>query len=73
MVPGYIDENEVFQIAKFIASFNPDIPYSLLGFYSHFYMSDLPLTSHRDAKACRQAALDAGLKKVKVGNIHLLL
>jgi pyruvate formate lyase activating enzyme len=73
MVPGYIDENEVFQIAKFIASFNPNIPYLLLGFYSRFYMPDLPLTSHRHAEACRQAALDAGLKRVKVGNINLLL
>ena len=72
MVPGYIDENEVSGIARFIASLDPDIPYSLLGFYPHFFMPDLPRTSRRHAEACRQAALDAGLKKVKVGNIHLL-
>jgi len=72
LIPGYIDESEVFRIAKFIALLNPEIPYSLLGFYPHFYMTDLPVTSRDHAEACRQAALDAGLKKVKIGNVHLL-
>jgi pyruvate formate lyase activating enzyme len=72
MVPGYIDENEVSGIARFTASLHPDIPYSLLGFYPHYFMPDMPRTSRRHAEACRQAALDAGLKKVKIGNVHLL-
>jgi pyruvate formate lyase activating enzyme len=72
LVPGYIDENEVSQIAAFIAGLSPDIPYSLLGFYPHFFMPDLPRTSRNHAETCRQAALDAGLKKVRIGNVHLL-
>ncbi|MCP2520376.1 radical SAM protein [Candidatus Aminicenantes bacterium AC-335-B20] len=72
LVPGYVDENEVYQIAKFIADLNPEIPYSLLGFYPHFYMPDLPTTSRNHAQKCREVALKAGLKKVKIGNIHLL-
>jgi pyruvate formate lyase activating enzyme len=72
LVPGYIDENEVSEIAGFIASLNPNIPYSLLGFHPHFYMPDLPVTSRRHAAACHQAAVDAGLKNVRIGNIHLL-
>src|SRR3972149_10519475 len=43
LVPGYVDEEEVKSLAHFIASINPDIPYSLLAFHPHFYMSDLPL------------------------------
>jgi pyruvate formate lyase activating enzyme len=62
----------VAHIAGFIASLNPEVSYSLLGFYPHFYMPDLPFTSRRQVEACREAALDAGLKKVKIGNIHLL-
>lgn len=72
LVPGYIDEEEVSQIARFMASLDPEIPYSLLGFCPHFYMPDLPVTSRHHAETCRQAALDAGLKRVKLGNIHLL-
>jgi pyruvate formate lyase activating enzyme len=35
-------------------------------------MSDMPLTSRRLAEKCREAALGAGLKRVRIGNVHLL-
>ena len=72
LVPGYIEREEVYQIAKFIAALDREIPYSLLGFYPHFYFEDLPCTSRRHAQECRQAALEAGLSRVNIGNIHLL-
>lgn len=72
LVPGYIDEEEVGKIARFIASLNPDIPYSLLGFFPHFFMRDLPTTSGRHAQRCLDAAHKAGLKRVRIANIHLL-
>lgn len=73
LVPGYIDEEEIRSIARFIASIHPSIPYSLLGFYPHFFMSDMPLTSKDLAYSCLQAAREEGLTNVRVGNIHLLL
>jgi len=72
LVPGYIDEQEIRGIAGFIASISPDIPYSLLAFYPHFYMSDLPLTSRKMAERCLAAAHEEGLKNVRMGNVHLL-
>jgi pyruvate formate lyase activating enzyme len=72
LVPGYMDAEEIGKIARFIASVNTDVPYSLLAFYPHFYMSDMPLTSRRLAEECREAALEAGLKRVRIGNVHLL-
>ncbi|RJP69199.1 MAG: radical SAM protein [Candidatus Abyssobacteria bacterium SURF_17] len=72
LVPGYIDEAEVRNIASFIAELNPHIPYSLLAFHPQFMMEDLPVTSRRHAEACHEAALSAGLKRVRIGNIHLL-
>ncbi|MFW6125703.1 MAG: radical SAM protein [Chloroflexota bacterium] len=35
LIPGYIDAKEVAAIASFIASLDPDIPYSLLAFHPH--------------------------------------
>ena len=61
-----------FKISRFIASVDPDIPYSLLGFYPHFFMSDLPGTSRTLAERCRTIAYEEGLKRVKIGNAHLL-
>jgi pyruvate formate lyase activating enzyme len=72
IIPGYIDEEEIGRIAKFIASVNQDIPYSLLAFYPHFYMEDLPLTTKELAYRCLDVAKNEGLKNVRIGNIHLL-
>lgn len=72
LVPGYIDEDEVANIARFIAGLDPEIPYSLLGFHPRFYMDDLPRTSLRHAKRCLEAAQKTGLKCVRIGNLHLL-
>jgi len=72
LVAGYIDEDEIRNIARFIASINPDIPYSLLAFYPHFYMSDIPLTKTITAETCMRAAQEEGLRNVRIGNIHLL-
>lgn len=72
LVPGYIDADEIGGIASFIASADPDIPYSLLAFHPRFMMSDLTTTSSVQAQRCLAAARDAGLTRVKVGNVHLL-
>jgi len=72
LVPGYVDAEEVGEIARFIASFDPDIPYALLGFHPHFYIHDLPRTSVRHAEEAQAAARAAGLTNVRIGNRHLL-
>jgi pyruvate formate lyase activating enzyme len=72
LVPGYVDTEEVSQIANFIANLDKDIPYALLGFHPQFYMTDLPSTSKRHAEECKTAAEKEDLHNVRIGNIHLL-
>jgi pyruvate formate lyase activating enzyme len=72
MVSGYIDAQEVGHIAEFIESLNPEIPYSLLAFHPEYKMTDLPATSRKQAQECLAAARQAGLTRVRVGNMHLL-
>jgi len=72
LVPGYVDVEEVNEIGHFIASLDPEIPYSLLGFNPMCSMSDLPTTSREHAARAREAAVAAGLQNVHIGNIHLL-
>lgn len=72
LVPGYVDEQEIGQIAAFISSLNPDIPYSLLAFHPHFHMQDLPPTSREHALQCLETARSKGLRRVRIGNLHLL-
>jgi len=72
LVPGYIEEEEVAKLAEFIARINPEIPYSLLAFHPQFLMKDLPPTSRKQAEKCYEAARRAGLRRIHLGNIHLL-
>jgi pyruvate formate lyase activating enzyme len=73
LVPGYIEVEEVRHLARFIASIDKDIPYSLLAFHPHFRMADLPLTPRRRAEKCLEAAREEGLSRVRLGNAHLLV
>lgn len=72
LVPGYVDEEEVLGISSFLAGLDPSIPYCLLAFYPSFVLVDLPTTSREHAQRCLEVAYSAGLKRVRVGNEHLL-
>jgi len=72
LVPGYVDAREVKAIASFIAELDANIPYALLGFHGDFLMTDLPATSWKQAESCLAAAKAAGLKRVRLGNVHIL-
>ena len=72
LVLGYIDAREVEAIASFIAELDTDIPYVLLGFHGDFLMTDLPSTSWKQAEGCLAAARAAGLKRLHLGNVHIL-
>ena len=72
LVPGYVDIYEIKGLARFIASLDPAIPYTLLAFHPDFKMDDLPSTSREHATQCLKVAQDEGLTNVNVGNLHLL-
>jgi len=72
LVPGYIDEKEVSDISRWIYNLNPDIPYALLAFYPQFYFKDLPTTPRAFAFRCKELAEEEGLRRVRIGNLHLL-
>jgi len=46
--------------------------YSLLAFYPCYLMSDVGFTSKKFAEECFQIAKKTSLKKVRIGNLHLL-
>jgi len=71
LVPGYVDIEEVEKIARFIADIDQLIPYTLLAFYPQYEMNDLPRTSRKQAYECCETAKKY-LKKVRIGNMHLL-
>jgi pyruvate formate lyase activating enzyme len=72
LVPGYVDAEEVYHIAEYIASIDEETPLVLLAFYPTHLLRDLPPTSRRHAQQAFEAARKAGLKRVFIGNEWLL-
>lgn len=73
LVPGMIEDDEVFSLAKFIAELDPQIPYALLAFHPDCHLSDLPPTSRAQAESCLNSAKKAGILRLRLGNRHLLV
>ena len=73
LIPHYVSLDEIQQIASFISSLDERIPYSLLGFYPHYKMTDLGFTKKDFALKALKIAKRAGLKNVRIGNVHLLV
>ena len=71
LVPGYVDTEEVRNLASFIAEVDPRIPYTLLAFYPQYMMLDLPPTGKELDVKCQDVA-EKYLENVRIGNIHLL-
>ena len=71
LIPGYIDAEEVENIAKFTSEIDQNIPYTLLAFYPCYIMNDLPTTNRKHAVECQRRA-EKHLKNTRIGNIHLL-
>ncbi len=71
LVPHYVDRQEVGAIARFIAGLDSNIPYSLLVFHPDYLLTDLPVTPRRQVDEC-YAEASRHLRRVNVGNIHLL-
>lgn len=71
LVSGYVDSEEVENIAKFISEIDAEIPYTLLALYPCYVMDDLPKTSKKQALECKKAA-EKYLSRVRIGNVHLL-
>ena len=71
LIPGYIDEEEVREISRWVAPLNPDIPYTLLAFYPNLF-KDLPVTARGLAIRCKEVAEKEGLRRIRIGNLHLL-
>ena len=73
LVPHYIDEYEVSQIAKFLKELNqPSIEYSLLIFHPQHLMKDLPNTPLHQVQRCYDAVKRELGKPPNIGNLHLL-
>ncbi len=72
VIPGLNDsEKELQQLAEFIASISPDIPWHLSAFHPAYKLTDIPRTSLEILLKAREIGQAAGLRYVYLGNVLL--
>ena len=70
VVPGFNDsDNELRQIASFIASVSPDIPWHVTAFHPMYKMTSERATTTTDLARAHAAGKQAGLNYVYAGNL----
>jgi len=70
IIPGHNDSDAVLKdIAGFLASVDPGIPWHVSQFYPTYKMLDRPRTPVKTLRHARQLGLEAGLRYVYEGNV----
>ncbi len=70
VVPGFNDsETELRQIARFIASVSPDIPWHVTAFHPDYKMIEPPPTNARQLIRAAELGAEEGLRFVYAGNL----
>jgi pyruvate formate lyase activating enzyme len=70
VVPGFNDSDaELHDLARFLASVSPDIPWHVTAFHSDYKMQDRPSTDARTLIRAAEIGRRAGLRYVYAGNL----
>jgi pyruvate formate lyase activating enzyme len=70
VIPGWNDsDSELQEIARFVKSIDPEMPWHVTRFHPTFKMTDRAATPVSSLQRARQIGLSEGLKYVFVGNI----
>lgn len=70
IIPGLNDSEEVLgDIARFLHSVDPALPWHVTGFYPTYKLLDRPRTPVETLRAARELGLKVGLKYVYEGNV----
>jgi pyruvate formate lyase activating enzyme len=69
VIPHHNDSaEELREIARFLASLSPDLPWHVSGFYPTYRLTGEPPTPASSLEAARRIGLDEGLRHVYTGN-----
>ncbi len=71
IIPSYNDsEDQLQQIAEFIAGLSIDIPWHISAFHPAYKMKGIPPTPYASLKKAREIGARQGLRYVYIGNVH---
>ncbi len=68
-IPGWVETDQIRRIAELLAQVHPEIPYAIIAFLPEHKLKHVPPPNFQQMVEAFEAAKDAGLKKVKLGNL----
>ena len=68
-IPGWVEADQIREIARSLARVDPDIPYGIIAFFPENELKDVPSPSYRQMVEAFKASRDGGLRNVRLGNI----
>jgi len=72
-IPGWVEAAQIAKIATELASVDAEIPFTILAFFPAYQMRDVPSPNMWQMLDAYNAAKDAGLRKIRLGNVHLFV
>jgi pyruvate formate lyase activating enzyme len=70
-IPGWVEADQIGRIAVALSAVDADIPFTILAFFPEYQLRDVPSPTLEQMIAAYHAARDAGLRKIKLGNVPL--
>ncbi|MEM0049096.1 MAG: radical SAM protein [Candidatus Bathyarchaeia archaeon] len=72
-IPGWVEEDQIGKIANLLSTVDPSIPYAIIAFIPEYELRDVPPPSFQQMVKAYEAARDAGLKNIRLGNIGIFV
>lgn len=68
-IPGWVETDQIRRIAELLAQVGSEIPYAIVAFFPEHKMMKVPSPNFQQMVEAFEAAKDAGLKNVRLGNL----
>ncbi|MDH5792388.1 MAG: radical SAM protein, partial [Candidatus Bathyarchaeota archaeon] len=68
-IPGWVEADQIGEIAGLLAGVDPETPYGIIAFIPENEMREVPSPDYGQMVGAFEAARDAGLRNVRVGNL----
>ena len=68
-IPGWVEEDQLVNIARLLVSIDPEIPFTLLAFFPEYRLKDARPPTVTEMISAYHSVKDAGIINIRIGNI----
>ncbi len=72
-IPGWVEDDQIGDIAGLIASVDVRIPFTILAFFPQYLLNNVPSPKLSQMLSAYEACVRTGLKQVRLGNIGVFV